>query len=267
MQKQEPISYGNSVYGDFRTLYEFLYEDQGLTVIPLITGMKGFHLHTLLKGKRYKDPCRARDLLTNFNYWAIQETGVTSLDSHVIGDINRLCRIPNTLRVPENNSYCTFLPQNLLELTNKEIAEHANSIHYYDYEIRRLPVLEDFPYILDDLPNDFSRYLRSDTEDESHVIPTDVRNYLQPITRPCLFRHITNCPEPGHHVRVAFALDLLWNSHSLSQVKKIIQRLNWVDYKKNITNEQLDSIVRTKLKPYTCVSLRKHKIPRACCMG
>ena len=70
-----------------------------------------------------------------------------SVDSSTISDIRQLCRLPNTLRPPENLNWCTYLPPDtFLDMTEVDVARHMKSPHTYQYDFgKKLPSLEDFP--------------------------------------------------------------------------------------------------------------------------
>ena len=109
--------YGN-VLEDTKRMYSW-FLDNRYQCIPVVSGKKGYHLHFITKPKIYgKD---AKLLLTKSTFSIIkqifgsfkQETkgesrilrtknGIIAPDPAVCGDIRRLCRIPNTLRPPEN---------------------------------------------------------------------------------------------------------------------------------------------------------------------
>ena len=90
---------------------------------PLVpfSGSKGFHIYLpLIPEPRAK----ARDL-EHATLSILWEAGVIDyvgghssgmpVDSTTIGDVRQLCRIPNTLRPPSNDYWCTWMPEVFLE--------------------------------------------------------------------------------------------------------------------------------------------------------
>lgn len=133
---------GRSSLRDAKGMYSFL-RQKGYPIVPVASGKKGYHLHLLVKGNG-----GSKEILTEVSYAILNtifEEGLagTTVDPHSIGDLRRLCRIPNTLRPPENLNYCTYLPPNFTDMSEKEVAEQIKSPHDYDYDLRGAPTLSE----------------------------------------------------------------------------------------------------------------------------
>jgi hypothetical protein len=132
---------GAGALGDAKQLYTFLTE-RGYPVIPVASGKKGYHLHVLVKGNG-GDKEQLRLVAWSIIYTAFGEKRPT-VDEKVVGDLRRLCRIPNTLRPPENLNYCTYLPPNVfVKMTERDVAEHIKSPHHYEYDMVGIPTLSE----------------------------------------------------------------------------------------------------------------------------
>lgn len=101
---------GDDAFAIARRLYRAL-RARGLSVIPIISGRKGFHIYVLVRDDTYGDD--AKKLLTNAAHWMLRVAGLkpTDVDPTAIGDIEQLARVPGSLRHRlDNRVYCTYLP-------------------------------------------------------------------------------------------------------------------------------------------------------------
>jgi len=250
-----------------RKFYNYLVEND-YTVIPVVSGRKGFHFYVLLKPKLYDE--EGREKLTNATYSIILDSGLYSkergegnewyipkCDTRIIGDIRRLTRVPNTLR--PHGSYCTYLPPDFVNMTAKEISGHMKSSHTYDYEIRKLPTLDDFEKVSVEL-------FRPSIYSESFPSPScssNVGRYLKPILRPCLFKKLFTF-NPSHDVRVAATIDLLDMGFSENQIFKFYSQIGWEDWDESITQYQISNIKNRRYRYYSCKKLRRLGIADNC---
>jgi len=246
---------------DAKILYSYL-RNEGYAVIPVVSGKKGFHLYLLLKPKKYEN---AKELLTAVTYSILARAfnGKTevSVDPHPIGDVRRICRVPNTLRPPENLNYCTYLPPNgFLDMTEKDIAQHMKSPHHYNYDFNGdMPTLEDFE-VVEGL--DFEKF--SPVGNQTPIIPSKGDEFLKRVLRPCLYRHMIG-KNPKHAVRTASTADLFNAGFDAETIFNAYARLGWSDWNPEVTRYQIEHC--RYLKPYSCRKLRKLGIPSVCCIG
>jgi len=259
---------------DFKKLYKWLI-DHAYNAIAVATGKKGFHIHVRLKPKRYIDAQEARRKLKNATMWMLaqafgydEKTKIVNtrvVDPKMIGDIRRICRIPNTLRPPENNSWCVYLPQYLEDLDVTDITRLMKAPQEWDgdlWEDSRLPALEDFHTAPEGL-----RVICDNGRDEIEDIPDTgfaLRGniMLKNLLRPCLYRRMIR-DNPPHEVRVAATADLL-QFFSPSDILNMYKTLNWIDFDADYTAYQIASI--KGLTPYSCTRLRQLGIPKTCCV-
>ena len=248
---------------DARKLYSWLVAEE-LNVVPIITGKKGFHFYLLLKPKQYDN---AKNLLTNatlsilsecFGYGEDGIIKTTTVDSHVVGDIRRISRIPNTLRPPENLTWCTYLPGDWIKMSTADLVNQMKSPRTYDYDLNgTFPTLEAFP----DPPAKIMKLNISESIEPATPMKGNI--FLKNLLRPCLYRHMMS-DHPSHAVRVAATVDLL----GFFEPRKILEMyrvLEWTEWDPEFTLEQIYSC--RHLKPYGCKKLRQLGIPEACCIG
>lgn len=253
---------------------------RGLTssfnVIPVFSGEKGVNLHVLLKAKKYNVRVTKRKLmLSNAALYLLDEVfghnektriiRVNTADPTCVGDIRRICRVPDTLRPPENLSYCTYLPPEWVDWSVEDIVLHAKSRHSYDYKLdnERLPTLDMFP-------SDVDLKLKGQRDEEKErstkgrrIRTTDEGKFLEKLLRPCLYKRIIG-KNPSHDVRVATTIDLL-QFFSDREILNIYKGLGWKDWDSDTTEYQIQSC--KGLIPYSCSKLIRKGIPDQCCVG
>ena len=242
-----------------KKVYKKTTEELNLPVIPIFSGLKGFHLYILLKPKRYNNPA---DLLTNVTLNLVSngtkdEFGVSKvlecIDEKFIGATNSLCRIPNTER-PGMNTFCVPLPQNFLDLTLKQIIQLSKTKRYPKYNFNGYK----FCY-LTDLTDMKDRVIdQREPEEEiksENFFPKhgDVRKYLKPLLPPCLYNEILK-EEPSHEIRVGTTVRLL-RVLEPEQIVKIFGRLEWIDFDYRKTVYQVRKIMQKQLNSYSCKRL------------
>ena len=278
------FDYGLTVLEDTKAVFRYL-TDQGDKVIPVVSGKKGYHLYWLLKPHIYGPDVKV--LLTKATYRIIHEVfgeftqqsvigddgkqrqifrtkdRIIAIDPACAGDISRLVRIPNTLRPPQNTSYCTYLPpDNFLDMTESEILHHHKSQHHYRFDTDRTgcPLLTDFEY---DLDTNFKEHQQWQTL--SKPITTSNPNiFLKNILRPCIYNRIT-IQHPTHLIRVIATIDLLNMGFNPESILDVYSTLGWEDFDKHTTQKHI--LHCRKYKPYSCTKLRQLGIPTQCCVG
>ena len=278
------FDYGDYVLDDAKSVYEYL-TNHGYKVIPIVSGKKGYHLYWLLKPRIYGSDVKV--LLTKATYYIIHEVfgdfkqqaiidkdgrqrqifrtkdRIIAIDPTACGDIRRLVRLPNTLRPPENNAYCTYLPPDkFLDMTETDILHHMKSIHNYKYDMDRsnAPLLTDFEY---DLKTNFNA--RETWETLTNPITTSNPNlFLQNLLRPCIHKNLI-VTHPSHLIRVIATIDLLNMGFSVDSIVDLYSTLGWEDFDEHITRKYV--IWCKKYRPYSCTKLRQLGIPKQCCVG
>lgn len=242
-----------------KKVYKKATQELNLPVIPIFSGLKGFHLYVLLKPKQYNNPSY---LLTSVTLGLVSngtkdEFGVSKvlecIDERFIGATNSLCRIPNTER-PGMNTFCVPLPQNFLDLTLKQIIQLSKTKRYpkYDFNGYKFYFLTDLTDLKDKVieQREVEEEIKSENFFPKHG---DVRKYLKPLLSPCLYNEILK-QEPTHEIRVATTVKLL-KIMEPKQIVVIFSRLGWVDYEERRTSYQVRKILQKGLNNYSCKRL------------
>ncbi|MBU2613808.1 hypothetical protein KJ925_05150 [Patescibacteria group bacterium] len=248
---------GKNALKDAKELYSF-FISKNYKAIPIASGKKGFNIHLILRPIEYYD--LPKKLLTNAYLSIISDVfgeRENTVDPHVIGDLRRVCRIPNTLRPPNNSCWCTYLPPDkFLNMSDENVAEHIKSPKTYSYDNGKyLPVLTDFKYEGREVNISYSAIPAGTGE------IGDGNQYLKNILRPCLYRYI-RYQNPYHFIRVATTIDLLDVGCTEHEILKIYSMLHWKDFDANITKYQIDTC--KYLRKYSCKRLRAKGI-KGCC--
>ena len=257
-----------------KALCRYLSSEQ-IPYIPIASGKKGFHTYIILKPKQYQNP---KELLYSVTMYILEQTfgkqELTNLiqndiiDSHLIGNIRGMCRIPNTLRSPLNLTYCTYLPNNFLFMTEQDISHHIKQPHFYDYHIniQNCPTLEDLAKKYN-IKIDEYNHQNNNGNGNLSKLSTNIANiknihtYLEKLLRPCLYYNLITT-NPKHKFRVVATIDLLQFLQP-KQIMEIYSRLKWLDFNEHETLYQIEKC--SHYKPYGCKKLREKKIPIVCC--
>jgi len=240
-----------------KTVYTYLCS-QNIPCIPVASGKKGIHIYILLKERKGEDN---KEVLYKATKSILLEClpKSKSVDSHVIGDIRRLCRIPNTLRPPENMNYCTYLPpyKGFLEMNNTDILWYMKGTHNYQLKdfIGAHPSYPKFDELVSEKV-DSEQITFTNFDDEQSPKFSD-NELLKRLLRPCLYRLMT-VEEPRHKIRVAATADLLRSDVSPNMILEMYRSLNWRDFDELWTRYQIQHIKKIRF------SKRKLKEIGAC---
>ena len=286
---------GKPAFDDSQRVFTFI-TGKGLDIQPIASGVKGIHLHTLLRPHEYLTELDAKTALKAITYGLLEKifgklsqgseldpnTGKLvfylyadeedsrklGIDPKILGDTRRLIRIPGTMRPPENNSYCVSLdPAKFLSYSWLDVVRLCKTEQSIPFRMTKRP------YSLVELPKIFSfkpRWEEFKANEQSGLMPplkpvdapTSLRA-LELLLRPCLMRNLM-VAEPRHDARVAATIDLL-KAFDTHQIATYYSKLNWVDFNYDITVAQIESC--KKYNSYSCKRLKALSIPRECCIG
>lgn len=248
----------------------WLYENK-IPFIPIGTHFNRYHIYVLIYPQEMTSAELRKaqlSLLEQAECYKKVENGNGSYyqamcDMHIVGDIRRLIRIPNTARYPENigepvTVYCTYLPLNFYELPKSEIysfLKHHNEIPDSIFPIKRI----------DELIKPVSMNFRNSVvcekdspifSDEEYISDDPYLQFIQKILRPCVFRAIVG-PNPRNHVRVAATIDLRDLDFTESQILDIYNRIGWADWKEEKSEYYIDKVfAQNHYLRYSCSKLR-----------
>lgn len=286
---------GEGAIEEAKQLYDYL-KFLECKVIPVISGKKGIHLHLLVNSTLSVNEYDARVQLMDACQSIIANgLGIkdwkqkTTLDWSKVGAIKTTCRIPNTMRPPENTTWCSFLPEDWSSLSNNDVWDYAKSPHTFNYSgnIYSLAFFVD-SIKLSSSSNKFSSRFSRNYETRSiqnatslpqgerfvsYRIPeTDIdglKKFLEPLMRPCLHKHLFT-DNPNNAVRVASTIDFLGIGLSPDQILNIFSRLNWTNYNEGITKEKVTYIAdrhfNNDINSYSCTKIHTIlQLPRSYC--
>jgi hypothetical protein len=253
------LDYGNS-FIIAKNLYK-IWTEAGYNVIPVASGKKGYHLYVKFRPVRVLDVIQDNDV--DFAIFQLKELllkaafGLITMayqklpkevDTHVLGDVRRIARIPGTKRPPRNEKYCTFLPPYFPELTEKEVRKLIRKENNFSYSGKNgLGNFFDFQEINIDgsvmmMINEAKELSKGiESFDEGDIIASkNMIEYLKPIMRPCILGHIIRT-NPCHMARVAAGLELL-QIFTVEQITNIFGKIGWYDFNKRITKYHLGKL-------------------------
>lgn len=223
--------------------------DSGIPTIPQASGRKGVHLFSRFRPFKGQTTHETKEVLRKTSksiyikaYGESYE--IKTLDPRLIGNIRGLCRIPNTLRPPTNDTFCTPLPPGkaFLEMTPQDIQWYIKGTHQYEIKeyfevcnckLTHLPSFKDFI-----IPEVDEMEIHFPDEEFDTSAPCYENSILKQVLRPCLYRLIT-VEEPRHDVRLAVTTDLLLCDFTPSEILSIFRSLNWIDYDEQITRDAI----------------------------
>jgi len=209
----------------------------------IFSGSKGFHVYGLLKPKKL-----SRDIATYYLAHLQRDLskGIETVDAHLIGDLRRMIRVPNTMN---NNHYCAPLPTNFQKMTLEEILNYSTRIRTRTLHFTR-GILKSIPELVN---IDFSQRISNETQsiapqDTMSISSVPDMEILKELVRPCVFEAVTK-PNPPHIVRLDLVSELMFLGFSEDQVLEIIKDLDWEDFDERATKYQIKKIFEKKLKP------------------
>lgn len=252
---------GTRAVGDVKKQGEWLYAEE-IPFVPVLTGKKGFHLYARCKPHKIGEG--SSFLLRGATLGIARQALGTlecTLDTHPVGNVRQICRVPNTLRPPENLNWCTYLPSpEFLDMSEEDFAYFMKSPHSFEYDLSgKLLKLEDFPSVNGDIC-DNNTSIEDLTDALKYVHNANGNEFLKRTLRPCLYEHIIR-KEPYHAVRVAVTVDLL-EFFPKEAIMNVFKSLNWLDFDSEVTSKQIDSCKR--LRPYSCNKIRSLGLPSTC---
>lgn len=243
---------GSKALEDAKKVYGWL-TSHGFTVAVIASGKKGIHLHCLLN-----PVTTSKELLTRSTQGILEAVGgCSTADVHCIGDIRRLCRVPNTRRPPENKFWCTHLPPQFMNWTWHDVVNWTLSPH----ELSCLPFTTKS---IMDLPQS-DVIVRQEYIPTAYTAPSSTQgqgNVIKEITmlhlelKPCILKAVLN-PHPRECERVASIAQLHWK-FTTDEIVNLYSKLGWTDWDEGRTREKIADC--SHLHRYSCSKLRQYNI-------
>lgn len=240
--------------------------DDGIPVVGVFTGF-GIHIHQLYQPT--EDPATA---MTTCAAKYIDELGLQTPDWAILGQTERLCRMPNAQR-------CTMPgPRHVIEdgratglyqvpLTAAELCEVSPEwlldastsprvpadLHPDDRPT--MPIWEEYRGSSDGSGEE--RPQRPVNQRTAPIGDEFVEALLTDLLQmPCMVERALS-PNPAHEVRLNVAVLLFNVGLNVQQVENLLARLNWVDFDREYTRKILEQIYDHGYSDMTCASLQE----------
>ena len=253
--------YTEELYNRFCLACENL-NNSKIPFIPVVSGIKGFHLYIPLIPKEYENNQNALNDLYYATHSIISEAGLYDIivednikkvniipDKQIIGDIHRICRIPNSIRSDyDRSSFCTYLPQEFFkEMSLVDVISHMKSCHSYTYDFKNLKSIEDtirlgVKYDL------YSMNHKNNTQEvfEQDYDEDDMLTFLRPILKSAI-----SVRNPTHIARVASTTELIYLGYSDKEIIEFYRSLDWIDFDESRTTYHVREVRGKKLLPFS----------------
>lgn len=261
----------DAVLGDAVVEARRLVERSAKDGVPTLGVFSGFgiHIHQLYQptteGVRTKMASTARRYIDTLD--------LTTADQAVVGDDQRICRIPNVQRCTNPGPRGTVedgrpaglwtIPLDAVDLQDMDVqwlldrstGEKGAAIPSTDSR----PEMDVFTDYVDDLVRGEDGVVAArpietrddDTPDE------DVRTLLEELIRmPCMVERLDQ-PNPSHTVRVNGAVMLFNVGLTVQEVVHLFTRLNWTDMDRQTTEKHLRYIYKKGYSDQNCSTLRR----------
>lgn len=253
---------------DARKLVHFADKEDIMSVL-IASGRRGIHVYYILERMKYDNP---KELLTAVTHSIMDEVfgknGASSVDPHLVGNVKALIRIPNTLRPPENRSYCTYIPNEILDqLDGIGLVMHTKSVHFLPFiKWKAEKTLYDLSAdgVVPHGAGNYEPMAEHEIQNTTNFwVGKDISKLLPKLLKPCLAKRIIES-NPDHFVRAAASLELMQHFKP-EEIVSLYSRLNWRDYDESITMDQLESLEH--FKPYSCRKIKRMIHGIECCEG
>jgi hypothetical protein len=253
------------VVDDVRELAEGSISDN----VPIIGVFSGFgiHVHQLFQARRSPSTAMAT---TAYRY--LDTLNLQTADHAVIGQPERLCRIPNCERVtsPGPQGVVTdgrgcglytipFRGSELAEITVEELmaqSQSKRSLSPSDAAERpEMRIWDDYKTGVEedaDVPPRPLNPEETDFGDDSFI-----RWLLEELVRmPCMVERMLDDPNPDHEVRLNTTVLLFNVGLDPNEVMEIYRQIGWVDFDADTTRKHVESIWRKGYADMSCETLR-----------
>jgi hypothetical protein len=262
--------------------FEYCTETLNQPTVPTWSGVRGSHIYPLFKPKVYDE---AAILLKKYSYHVILETETYKIDKddgkyipyadpRVIGDVRRLCRIPNTRRINSSRisigKWCIPLdPERYLDMDIKEVMDLIKKPNYnirYNFD-EPTSTLDEYNDVDIDMDNFKSVYnFNKHDYEEGELSSRSVHVYWlkKLIKRPCIYKLLVTS-NPPDFVRLAAVIQLKVQGISKKRVLLYFSALNWFDWDEMISDYHISSIyAKENIKPVSRKKMEEYGLCENC---
>jgi len=250
------------VFNDFCKFYGYLV-DIGEVPLPVVTGSKGYHLYVpLYSSKATKEQLWLATLSLLYEsglIWLdVDDKGKNvwkssrAIDTTTIGDIEQLCRIPNTLRAPSNEYWCTWLPlykHDIRDMSVDETFEWAKRYHLRDDVCERKHTLDYFITRDTDFFEGFKGNFPIHHQMADLSALSEKEDMLYSMLKPYIPRGVISRvihPEADHESRFVTALAMLESGLPIDFVVNLLSLIGWSDWDISVCRSQVQQIDKNR---------------------
>lgn len=228
--------------------------------VPVVGVFSGFGIHIHQLFQPAYDPSTA---MATTAYRYIDRAEVFTPDEAILGQPERICRIPNCERVYDGRGCGLYtIPLTGAELTSVDVEwllDASASPRTIDVpaaaerpEMRVWPDYETGHEETSDVP---PRPLDADSDIGSDA---DVRWLVENlISMPCLVDRLLDDPNPDHDVRVYATILLLNVGLTPQTIINLYSQIRWIDWDREETTKQVNSIYNNGYSDPSCKTLRQ----------
>lgn len=236
--------------------------------IPLVGVFSGFgiHLHLL-----YQEQVQARQHLATTVRKYLDELDLGTLDIQLIGDVQRILRIPNVRRVYvdadrgesiTDDTHTMACNLYTIPLTRDEVKQITpEDLMVSSKDLRQIPLPDqERPEM-----QVYDEYLEERATVRGEVeVEIDVENYERQgilnmlkelLQMPCMYERIVQ-PNPHHMVRFNSAILLFNAGFTRQEIEEMFMSLGWVDADRSKTRKFLKQIHKRGYSDMSCQSIQ-----------
>ena len=233
--------------------------------VPIIGVYSGFGVHVHQLWTPTMHPATA--MTTTANRY-IDKLDLSTPDPSILGQPERLCRVPNCERVANDGAGTGLytVPLSAAELTSVspqwllDVSDSQRDVSVPGPSDRtEMPVWDNYETGHEDEAEIPPRPLNVD---KSRVAEDDaIREIMAGLLRmPCMIERLLDDPNPDHDVRANATVLLLNTGLNPQTVVELYQMVNWVDFDREKTREQVLSIYRSGYSDKSCWTLRNERL-------
>lgn len=235
----------NEVFAEVDILASRLH-DRNISYLVIFSGKKGFHVYGLLKSSKLP-----RDIAGYYlgNLQRNLIDGLKTVDTHLVGNVSAMIRIPNTLN---DGRYCCPLPFEFRKMSIEEILDYSKTQHSINFFPGELQTIQE-------LASDFKVPQKNESEefkDEIKVGSIPSMDILEELIRPCVIKEIQKS-NPGSVARLDFVSEMMFAAFTPKQILEVIKNLNWDNFNERQTEYQISKVFERRLKPYSNSKLKE----------
>ena len=221
-------------------------KELNIPYISVFTAGKGFHFYVPTIPYKPKSISEGNTIFNDIIPFLTD--GINYIDR--ISQDRQMVRVPNTVN-PKTGSNAIYVDLKTFKVEDAYKVSHIPNILYRS-DLLKLWEMTDFG---NKTPKHNATAQR---EGISHSIPSNMKQFLEPLLRPCIFDIISNDSNPVHVIREELAAELFWIGYGVDKIVEIMSRLNWKDWDEKLTRYHVNKITDKELIPRTCKNMEPY---------